>query len=151
MRLTYQTDYALRVLLYLATCPDKHLANIEQISQIYSISNNHLVKIVHKLGKLGYLKTLRGRKGGIRLARDPATIIIGEVVRQTEEDFHIVECFDCEHNRCVITPVCQLRGALQEALEAFMRVLDNYTLADLTTNKALYQQLITISPHSAQH
>lgn len=146
MHLTYQTDYALRVLLYLATCHDKRLANIQDIAQTYGISNNHLMKIVHKLGKLGYLETVRGRNGGIRLAREPEAIVIGEVVRQTEEDFHVVECFDCTHNRCVITPVCQLRSALQEALAAFLRVLDNYTLADLTTNKALYQQLITITP-----
>ena len=145
MRLTYHTDYALRVLLYLAAYPDTELANIQDIADTYAISSNHLMKIVHKLGKLGYIETIRGRHGGMRLARKPADIHIGEVVRQTEEDFFLVECFDSEHNCCVITPVCNLRTALQEALNAFFCVLDKYTLADLTSNKALYQQLITIT------
>ena len=101
--------------------------------------------VIRKLGKLGYIETIRGRNGGIRLARNPADICIGEVVRQTEEDFFLVECFDREHNCCVITPVCNLRSALHEALEAFLSVLDRYTLADLSSNKALYQQLITIT------
>lgn len=145
MRLTYHTDYALRVLLYLAAYPDTQLANIQDIADTYAISSNHLMKIVHKLGKLGYIETIRGRNGGMRLARNPADIRIGEVVRQTEEDFFLVECFDHEHNCCVITPVCNLRTAFQEALAAFLSVLDRYTLADLTSNKALYQQLITIT------
>lgn len=145
MRLTYHTDYALRVLLYLAASPDTQRAHIQDIADTYAISSNHLMKIVHQLGKLGYIETIRGRNGGMRLARNPADIRIGEVVRQTEEDFFLVECFDREHNCCVITPVCNLRTALQEALAAFLSVLDRYTLADLSSNKALYQQLISIT------
>ena len=151
MRLTYHTDYALRVLLYLAASPDTQRAHIQDIADTYAISSNHLMKIVHQLGKLGYIETIRGRNGGMRLARNPADIRIGEVVRQTEEDFFLVECFDREHNCCVITPICHLRAALQEALAAFLSVLDRYTLADLSSNKALYQQLISIttSVHAA--
>ena len=151
MRLTYHTDYALRVLLYLAALPDTQRAHIQDIADAYAISSNHLMKIVHELGKLGYIETIRGHKGGMRLARNPADIRIGEVVRQTEEDFFLVECFDREHNCCVITPICNLRTALQEALAAFLSVLDRYTLADLSSNKALYQQLISIttSVHAA--
>jgi Rrf2 family nitric oxide-sensitive transcriptional repressor len=145
MRLTYHTDYALRVLLYLAASPDKERAHIQDIADTYAISSNHLMKIVHQLGRLGYIETIRGRNGGMRLARNPAAIRIGEVVRQTEEDFFLVECFDREHNCCVITPICHLRAALQEALAAFLSVLDRYTLADLSSNKALYQQLISIT------
>lgn len=145
MRLTYHTDYALRVLLYLAASPDTQRVHIQDIADAYAISSNHLMKIVHQLGKLGYIETMRGRKGGMRLARNPAAIRIGEVVRQTEEDFFLVECFDREHNCCVITPICHLRAALQEALVAFLSVLDRYTLADLSSNKALYQQLISIT------
>lgn len=145
MRLTYHTDYALRVLLYLAASPDTQRVHIQDIADAYAISSNHLMKIVHQLGKLGYIETMRGRKGGMRLARNPAAIRIGEVVRQTEEDFFLVECFDREHNCCVITPICHLRAALQEALAAFLSVLDRYTLADLSSNKALYQQLISIT------
>lgn len=137
-------------MLYLAAYPDTQLANIQDIADTYTISSNHLMKIVHKLGKLGYIETIRGRNGGMRLARKPADIRIGEVVRQTEEDFFLVECFDSEHNCCVITPVCNLRTALQEALTAFLSVLDKYTLADLTSNKALYQRLITIMQKEPQ-
>ncbi|HEU5199287.1 MAG TPA: Rrf2 family transcriptional regulator [Ktedonobacterales bacterium] len=153
MRLTYHTDYALRVLLYLAASPDTQRAHIQDIADAYAISSNHLMKIVHQLGKLGYIETMRGRHGGMRLARHPAAIRIGEVVRQTEEDFSLVECFDREHNCCVITPICHLRTALQEALAAFLSVLDRYTLADLSSNKVLYQQLISIttSVHAAAY
>ncbi|HTK10269.1 MAG TPA: Rrf2 family transcriptional regulator [Ktedonobacteraceae bacterium] len=142
MRLTYQADYSLRVLLYLAASPEDRLANIQDIADTYKISHNHLMKVVYKLGKLGYIETVRGHGGGMRLAKGADEISIGAIVRQMEEDFRVVECFAPEHNQCVITPICQLRPALHEALEAFLQVLDRYTLADVTTNKELYKQFI---------
>lgn len=142
MRLTYHTDYALRVLLYLAAHPNEHLSNIQSIAAVYGISSNHLMKVVHRLKKLGYLETVRGHGGGLRLAKVPQDIILGKLVRQTEEDLAIVECFNQETNCCVITPVCQLRSVFQEALAAFFQVLDRYTLADVMINKEPYIQLL---------
>jgi Rrf2 family nitric oxide-sensitive transcriptional repressor len=139
MHMNDQTDYSLRVLLYLA-CRDKdQLANIQEIARTYSISENHLMKVVHKLAKKGYIETIRGHGGGLRLAKAPADINLGEVIRQTEENFYLVECFNAGTDCCIITPVCQLRTVLQEALGAFFQVLDRYTLADLTRNRQLYQ------------
>ncbi|GCE45542.1 BadM/Rrf2 family transcriptional regulator [Thermosporothrix hazakensis] len=141
MRLTYQTDYALRTLLYLSCLPEGKLANIQEIATVYAISQNHLMKIVHKLGKLEYIETIRGHKGGLRLKKKPEEINIGALVRMTEEDFYIVECFHQQTNRCLLSPVCQLRGVFQEAMAAFFRVLDNYTLADLIQDREMYEQL----------
>ncbi|MEW4211788.1 Rrf2 family transcriptional regulator [Priestia megaterium] len=135
MRLTQYTDYSLRVLLYLGVRDNNKLSNIKEIAEAYNISKNHLMKIIHELGKLGLIETIRGRNGGIRLAQLPKDINIGKVVRQTEEDFHIVECFDHEGNFCVISPVCKLKNVLHEAMQAFIKVLDQYTLEDLIQNK----------------
>lgn len=135
MRLTQYTDYSLRVLLYLGVRDNNKLSNIKEIAEAYNISKNHLMKIIHELGKLGLIETIRGRNGGIRLAQLPKDINIGKVVRQTEEDFHIVECFDCEGNFCIISPVCKLKSVLHEAMQAFIKVLDQYTLEDLIQNK----------------
>lgn len=134
MRLTSYSDYSIRVLLYLATHSPEKLTNIKEISEIYHISKNHLMKIVHNLGKLGYIETVRGRNGGFRLAKKPEEINIGELVRKTEEDFYLVECHK-KDNHCVISPVCFLKNVLNEALEAFLAVLDRYTLADMVINK----------------
>lgn len=127
MRLTRYSDYALRVLLYVGAHGDR-ACSIAEIARAYSISQNHLMKIVQELARSGYLATARGRGGGLRLARPPGEIVIGEVVRRTEEDFELVPC-----GSCVITPACRLRGLLDEALTAFLRVLDGATLADLLT------------------
>ncbi|MGG0464847.1 Rrf2 family transcriptional regulator [Priestia aryabhattai] len=135
MRLTQYTDYSLRVLLYLGVRDNNKLSNIKEIAEAYNISKNHLMKIIHELGKLGLIETIRGRNGGIRLAQLPKDINIGKVVRQTEEDFHIVECFDREGNFCTISPVCKLKSVLHEAMQAFIKVLDQYTLEDLIQNK----------------
>jgi len=135
MRLTQYTDYSLRVLLYLGVRDNNKLSNIKEIAEAYNISKNHLMKIIHELGKLGLIETIRGRNGGIRLAQLPKDINIGKVVRQTEEDFHIVECFDREGNFCAISPVCKLKNVLHEAMQAFIKVLDQYTLEDLIQNK----------------
>ena len=102
MRLTMYTDFSLRVLIYLGTKEKGELSTIQAISDAYGISKNHLMKVTHELGKLGYIETIRGRGGGIRLAMEPEDINIGQVVRHTEDDFHLVECFDCKTNSCVI-------------------------------------------------
>ncbi|WP_368652665.1 Rrf2 family transcriptional regulator [Ornithinibacillus sp. 4-3] len=130
MRLTMYTDYSLRVLLYLGVKGQEQLSTVQEISDKYQISKNHLTKVTHELGKLGIIETVRGRGGGIRLKLKPEEINIGEVVRKTEDDFYIVECFHCELNKCIITPVCKLKGVLGKALQAFIHVLDQYTLAD---------------------
>ncbi len=129
MRLTNFSDYALRVLLYAAARNDT-LVTIEEIAGVYGISRAHLMKVVNKLTRAGYLTAVRGRSGGLELAMRPNKIRLGDVVRATEPDFAVVECFAPE-NRCLITPRCRLRGVLKEALLAFMATLDRYTLADL--------------------
>jgi len=125
MRLTRYTDYALRVLIYLGARPDA-LCSIAEISRAYDISQNHLMKVVNDLVNAGYLASARGRFGGIRLARPPAEINVGAVIRHTEDGFDLVDCSDC-----VIAPACGLTGALRQALAAFLAVLDDYTLVDL--------------------
>jgi Rrf2 family transcriptional regulator, nitric oxide-sensitive transcriptional repressor len=130
MRLTKHTDYALRVLLYLGAWPER-LVSTEEISDAYDISNNHLVKIIGNLGKHGILDVKRGRQGGIRLAQRPEDINIGQLVRLTEPDFYVTECFDKGGNTCPIMSSCSLIRPLHEARDAFLAVLDRYTLADL--------------------
>lgn len=134
MRLTMYTDFSLRVLLYIGIKEKDELSTVQEISDAYAISRNHLTKVVHELGKHGLIETVRGRGGGIRLKLTPEEINIGEVVRKTEDDFHLVECFNCATNKCVITPVCKLKDVLHEALDAYFKVLDSYTLADFVVN-----------------
>ena len=137
MRITKYTDYALRILIFLEAQPKDRLTTIAELSEIYAISINHVRVIVHKLGKQGYIKNIQGKGGGIRLARDANDISIGDVIRHTENDFHIVECFNPETETvCSISKACKLKGVLNKALNAFLDTLDEYTLADLTTNKA---------------
>lgn len=131
MRLTFYTDYSLRVLMYLGMRDTGEKVQIDEIAGFYSISKNHLTKVVHHLARLGYIKTLRGRGGGIMLNYKPETLNIGEVVRNTEDNFHMAECFNAEDNQCVLTPVCSLRFVLNDALTAYLEVLDNYTLEDI--------------------
>ncbi|ETT82577.1 Rrf2 family transcriptional regulator [Viridibacillus sp. FSL R5-0477] len=135
MRLTLYTDYSLRVLLYLGAKNIEDLSTIKEISDAYGISKNHLMKVTHELGKLGYIETVRGRGGGIRLALKPKDIVIGKLVRQTEEDFYLVDCFNPESVGCIISPVCSLKGALNKALHAYIAVLDTYTLDDFLHSK----------------
>lgn len=130
MRLTLYTDYALRVLMYLALRHGE-LATIREIAERYGISENHLMKIVHNLGKDGYVETVRGRQGGIRLARDPRGINVGDVVRRYEDDVDLVECFNKKENTCPIAGACALTGHFGDALDAFFSVLDKKTLADI--------------------
>jgi Rrf2 family nitric oxide-sensitive transcriptional repressor len=133
MRLTRYTDYALRILMYVGLRRDK-LSPIKDIAEAYGISENHLTKVVHQLGRMGVIETVRGRGGGIRLARPPDRIGIGEIVRRTEEGFALVDCFT--GFGCTVAGPCRLQPMLQEALAAFLGVLDRHTLQDLLTHDA---------------
>jgi len=130
MKLSGFTDYALRVLIYLAS--DSHRrATIAEIAQAFQISENHLVKVVHLLGQKGWISTLRGKGGGLSLALAAQDIVVGRVVRDTEGADLPAECFNADGGHCCIAPICQLRDVLAEAVKAFYQVLDAYTLADL--------------------
>ena len=144
MRLTVYTGYALRVLMYLALKEDE-LATIAEISVSYGISKNHLMKVAHQLGVAGYVETVRGRGGGLRLARRIEAIGLGEVVRFTEPDMAIVSCFKPIDAPCAIRPSCVLRQALQKSRDAFMSVLDDYTLSDLVRPRGRLLGLLAIS------
>ncbi len=141
MHLTNFTDYCLRALMFVAL-KGEELTTIDEIAERYGINRNHLVKVVFRLGQLGYLDTSRGKGGGIRLADDPAKVKLGKLVRQTEQDFALVECFQDQDCLCVIEPACVLKKALHRALVAFFEVLDEYTLADLVKpNRSLARLL----------
>ncbi len=133
MRLTTFSDYALRVLIYLAAEPDRR-ATIAEIARAFDVSENHLMKVVHFLGKQGFLTNIRGKGGGLELARPPERINVGAVIRAAESSV-VVECFDRETNRCTLTPVCRLKHALAEASTAFYKVLDGYTLDNIVGNR----------------
>ena len=150
MRLTVYTDYALRVLIYVAL-KRPEATTINEIAQSYRISRNHLMKVVHRLGVLGYLETVRGKGGGIRLAQTPSKINLADVVRNTEEDMALVECFQSGPPRCCIQPECVLRGALQTALDAFLRVLNRYTLHHLIQPNRELKQLLAIPKSGPTH
>lgn len=134
MRLTLYTDYSLRVLLYLAGREGKTVT-ISELAEFYKVSRNHLVKVVHELGLNGYIHTTRGKNGGIRLNKPAAEIVIGEVVRKTEPDFDLLECFNPAINQCVISNTCDLKSVLYEAKASFLGVLDKYTLADAASSE----------------
>lgn len=186
MRLTNYSDYALRSLIYLAIKPEPHLlANISDIANSYQISRSHLTKIIHQLGQLGYIDSVRGKNGGIRLARAPKDINLGVLIKQIEPDFNLVECFNTDllvsptaetdgidasssvrtdnktaapkdlaltlideeasisvKSGCVISPVCQLKQVFFEALNAFIAVLERYTLADIIHNESELAELL---------
>lgn len=130
MQLTLHADYSLRVLLYLAG-QNQRPVSTREISRAYGISRTHLVRVVQTLHTHGFVTVCAGRTGGVKLARSPALINLGDVVRKAEPGFRIVECFDLATNTCPIAPVCRLRGILAQALDSFFRVLDGWTLADL--------------------
>ena len=132
MRLTQWTDYSLRVLMYCAACEHRDVpVTITEIADSHGISRSHLTKIVQQLGAKGLLQTTRGRGGGIRLCKPAAEINVGELVRQTETDFAMVECFDAQTNQCSLSPQCGLKGVLHQATNSYLAVLDGVTLADL--------------------
>ncbi len=132
MRLTVYSDYALRLLMYLAV-KDNGRATIPEIADAYGVSRTHLMKVVHDLGRAGYLETTRGRSGGLRLGRPASAIGLGDVVRFTEPDMDIVPCFRPENEECPLRRACRLKGALDRARLAFLAVLDEYTIADLAS------------------
>ncbi len=134
MELNQFTDYSLRTLIFVAL-RDGEMSSIKQIATAYAISENHLVKVVHKLGKLGFLQTVRGRNGGVRLAREPENIGVGEVVRSVES-FGMAECIPPRDGVCCFAGVCALQAGLQKATQAFMAELDKLTIADLVGNRA---------------
>lgn len=143
MRLTMYTDYGLRTLIYLALHPvgsSVRPTTVREIAEAYDISRNHLVKVAQKMVHEGYVEAARGRSGGIRLAMLPERIVVGDVVRRMEEDLRVVECFDASGS-CCLGPACTLKHALRQALDAFLHVLDGYTLADLCAKPDVLIQL----------
>ena len=146
MRLTLHTDYALRVLIHVAIADGK-LITINDIAHSFHISKQHLMKVVHYLGRKGYLDTVRGRGGGIRLRRQPRDIKIGQVVRDTEESLDLIGCLE-RSGYCPIQRVCVLRGVLYDATQAFLAVLDGYTLADLIKPQRALSSLLLRGRHA---
>lgn len=130
MRLAEYTDYTLRVLMYCADRPQQ-MVTISELAEHHGVSRNHLMKIVTDLGRQGVLETTRGRGGGLRLLKDPAQLRIGDVVRASETDFRLVECFDPGSNQCTLSPTCRLKGLFNAALGAYFKELDGMTLADI--------------------
>lgn len=141
MRLTSYTDYTLRTLMYLGMNRDR-LVTIQDIADLHSISKNHLMKVVYQLGLSGIVETVRGRNGGLRLKREPADINIGAVVRETETDFFMAECFDRANNTCPLTSNCKLKAALGQATLAYLTVLDKVTLASLLEPEAAPEHVV---------
>jgi len=148
MRLTQFSDNALRCLLALGLQPEQ-VVSINVIAVQMGMSHEHLMKVVHRLHDLGYVETRRGRHGGVRLLKSPADIVLGTVIRQTEDNLDLVECFNSETSRCPIAPACQLAGMMDEALSAFLAVLDRYTLADALTNRSALVPLLRAVRHGA--
>ena len=129
MQLTIFTDYGLRTLMFLAAHRDR-LCNVREVADHYGVSYNHLVKVVHRLAQLGYVESIKGKGGGIRLAKPPEKLKLGELVRALEPHMNIVECFSRETNTCRIAPICQLKHYLFDAQKSFLSSLDKRTLAD---------------------
>lgn len=152
MKLTQHTDYAIRVLMFAASKRieqgENTLSSIREIAEAYGISENHLMKVVHKLAGLGWLETIRGRNGGLRLAGDPRSIRVGDVVRAVEEDMNLVECFG-EGSTCPLTSDCRLAKVLDAARSEFLKSLDQHTLGDLLP-RARTRQIVALSGVLAQ-
>lgn len=148
MRLTSHTDYSLRTLIYLGVTGDR-LTPVGEVADAYRISKNHLLKIASHLAAGGYVEAVRGNGGGIRLARPAAEINIGQIVRYTETDLNLVECFCPGEGGCRIETGCLLRSVLRSALRAFLGVLDQYSLADLLGSKPLLEELLGLSASGA--
>jgi Rrf2 family nitric oxide-sensitive transcriptional repressor len=140
MHLTQFSDYSLRLAIFLACHPDE-VVSVAEVSQAFGISRNHLVKIVQTLTDLGVVESQRGRGGGMRLAMEPSRINVGWLIRRTEPHLNLVECFDPATNTCPIAPACGLKGTLVRAQQAFLGVLDEYTLDQLLTRR---NELVTL-------
>lgn len=134
------TDYSIRVLIFLAVKKEKTL--ISEISEAFDLSQNHMMKVVHNLSLLGYLNTVRGKNGGLYLAKKPEDILLGSLIEDLETDLALVECFNPETDQCTISPACRLKGILNKARLAFINELNRYTLKDITRNKTELQSLI---------
>ena len=143
MRLTTFSDYSLRMLIYLAVRREG-LSTIQEISDSYGVSKNHMMKVAHILGQVGYVETIRGKKGGLRLAMEPEDIRVGAVIRRTEEESALVQCFKSSGEVCPIEGACALKGMFSEALQAFLAVLDGYTIANIVEYRAPLAQLLDI-------
>ncbi|MBO2580364.1 Rrf2 family transcriptional regulator [Shewanella algae] len=140
MQLTRYTDFGIRTLMYLAIQPEREtLFRIAEITEVFNLSPNHVSKIVHHLGKLGYLQTIRGKSGGFRLGMTPEKINVGELVRALENSLAPI---DCSKPYCRLTPACQLKGVLAQAVNAYLAVLDRYTLADIVSNQQELRALL---------
>ncbi|MCV6609380.1 MAG: Rrf2 family transcriptional regulator [Amphritea sp.] len=133
MRLTAFTDFGLRTLMYLASLEEEQLSSVSEVASIYNVSQNHMVKVIGQLAKLGYVQTIRGKNGGIRLAMKPADINIGDVIAKMENHLDGVDCISTS---CQLIPCCELKHALAEAMNAFLDTMRRYTLADLVANKS---------------
>lgn len=143
MKLTLHTDYALRMLIFLAI-NDGSPATVSVVARSYGLSRNHLLKVALNLGRLGYVNTSRGRSGGIALAMRPEDINLGEVVRHMEDGFALVDCMRPEGTICRISPACRLKGIVGSALEAFLAVFDRFTLADIAGNREALAALLDL-------
>jgi len=140
MRLTAYTDYTLRTLIYLALHRER-LVTIQEIAEFHDISKNHLTKIVHQLGMSEMVDTVRGRHGGLKLKLEPGSINIGDVVRSTESDFYMAECFDPANNTCSYAEACRLKGVLNSATNAYLAVLDGVSLEDLISKNKMFSKV----------
>lgn len=143
MKLTLHTDYALRMMIFLAVRRDRP-ATVSDVAATYGLSRNHLLKVARNLGRLGYIRTVRGRSGGIALARSPEDVNLGEVVRRVEDGFALVECLQAAGGACALSPACKLKGVVKTALEAFLQVFDRFTLADIASDREAIAALLDL-------
>ena len=139
MHLTRFTDYGLRTLIYLAVAPSEKRVTISEITETFDLSRDHVVKVVHRLGQLGYIDTVRGKGGGFTLAQDPQAINIGEVIQHLEPSLELI---DCETPYCRLNPGCVLKGVFRDATKAFLGVLADYTLGDLVKREQKTRELL---------
>jgi len=145
MQLTYHTDFSLRLLLYLMARSDGEVVSVGAIASAYGVSSNHLSKVAAELTRLGWLESIRGRGGGLKLLDAARGLSVGDVVRATEHNMALVECMGSA-NTCPITPVCRLKGVLVEARDAFLEVLDSYPLEDMVQDQGELRRLLSIPP-----
>ncbi|HYX38909.1 MAG TPA: Rrf2 family transcriptional regulator [Oligoflexus sp.] len=149
MEVSLYSDYAFRVLMYLAL-HRQGLVQIKTISDAYRVSENHLVKVVQHLVRQGYVASVRGRSGGIRLAKEPESIVLGEVFRRTEPSLKLLSCFEAEHTACPIVSMCSLQGVFQRALRSFLDELDKRTLASLVEQPLPMSSALSMPPHPVE-